>query len=109
MYVSTLRKFIQAMGGRLQIKAIFPEGRVQIDQFENVANLTTLPPSDQKMGAPSYASETRRMEHPFYGSSLAQNTNFPLSCSCRDEPPSLVAKRVAVICPNDEDCTLLPG
>ncbi len=37
MYVSTLRNFIQAMGGQLQVKAIFPEGEVQIDQFEAVA------------------------------------------------------------------------
>jgi DNA-binding XRE family transcriptional regulator len=37
MYVSTLRNFIQAMGGQLQVKAIFPEGEVQIDQFEKVA------------------------------------------------------------------------
>jgi DNA-binding XRE family transcriptional regulator len=37
MYVSTLRSFIQAMGGQLQIKAVFPEGEVQIEQFENVA------------------------------------------------------------------------
>ncbi len=36
MYVSTLRNFIQAMGGQLQVKAIFPEGEVQIDQFESV-------------------------------------------------------------------------
>jgi transcriptional regulator with XRE-family HTH domain len=36
MYVSTLRNFIQAMGGQLQVKAIFPEGEVEIDQFENV-------------------------------------------------------------------------
>lgn len=36
MYVSTLRSFIQAMGGRLQVKAIFPEGEVQIDQFESL-------------------------------------------------------------------------
>jgi DNA-binding XRE family transcriptional regulator len=36
MYVSTLRSFIQAMGGQLQIKAVFPEGEVQIDQFESV-------------------------------------------------------------------------
>lgn len=36
MYVSTLRNFIQAMGGQLQVKAIFPEGEVQIDQFEAV-------------------------------------------------------------------------
>ena len=37
MYVSTLRNFIQAMGGQLQVKAIFPEGEVQIEQFEPVA------------------------------------------------------------------------
>jgi DNA-binding XRE family transcriptional regulator len=37
MYVSTLRSFIQAMGGRLQIRAVFPEGEVEIDQFENMA------------------------------------------------------------------------
>jgi DNA-binding XRE family transcriptional regulator len=39
MYVSTLRNFIQAMGGQLQVKAIFPEGEVQIDQFETVPEI----------------------------------------------------------------------
>jgi DNA-binding XRE family transcriptional regulator len=38
MYVSTMRSFIQAMGGQLQIQAVFPEGVVQIEQFENVAD-----------------------------------------------------------------------
>jgi len=38
MYVSTLRSFIQAMGGQLQIKAIFPEGEVEIEQFKDVAD-----------------------------------------------------------------------
>jgi len=37
MYVSTLRKFIQAMGGQLQVKAVFPEGEIEIDQFESLA------------------------------------------------------------------------
>ena len=37
MYISTLRSFIQAMGGQLQIKAVFPEGEVEIEQFKNVA------------------------------------------------------------------------
>jgi transcriptional regulator with XRE-family HTH domain len=37
MYVSTLRSYIQAMGGQLQVKAIFPEGEVEIDQFETQA------------------------------------------------------------------------
>jgi DNA-binding XRE family transcriptional regulator len=37
MYISTLRNFIQAMGGQLQIKAVFPEGEVEIEQFKDVA------------------------------------------------------------------------
>jgi transcriptional regulator with XRE-family HTH domain len=41
MYVSTLRNFIQAMGGQLQVKAVFPEGEIQIDQFENLAEPST--------------------------------------------------------------------
>jgi len=45
MYVSTLRNFIQAMGGRLQVKAIFPEGEVEIDQFENLAEPREEAPS----------------------------------------------------------------
>ena len=37
MYVSTLRSYIKAMGGQLQVKAIFPDGEVEIDQFETLA------------------------------------------------------------------------
>jgi transcriptional regulator with XRE-family HTH domain len=37
MYVSTLRSFIRAMGGQLQIKAVFAEGEVEIEQFEDAA------------------------------------------------------------------------
>jgi transcriptional regulator with XRE-family HTH domain len=37
MYVSTLRSYIQAMGGQLQVKAVFPEGEVEIEQFETLA------------------------------------------------------------------------
>ena len=33
MYVSTLAKFIEAMGGKLEIRACFPEGSVRIRQF----------------------------------------------------------------------------
>ena len=33
MYVSTLRRFIQAMGGELDIIARFPEGQVKLSQF----------------------------------------------------------------------------
>ena len=34
MYVSTLRGFIRAMGGELEITARFPEGEVRISQFD---------------------------------------------------------------------------
>jgi DNA-binding Xre family transcriptional regulator len=37
MYVSTLRSFVQAMGGELEIRAVFPEGTVRIDQFATLA------------------------------------------------------------------------
>jgi transcriptional regulator with XRE-family HTH domain len=36
MYVSTLREFISAMGGELEITARFPDGVVRINQFEEV-------------------------------------------------------------------------
>jgi DNA-binding transcriptional regulator YiaG len=36
MYVSTLRSYIKAMGGDLEIKAVFPEGEVQIEQFQRL-------------------------------------------------------------------------
>ncbi|MDM7922249.1 MAG: helix-turn-helix transcriptional regulator [Pyrinomonadaceae bacterium] len=34
MHISTLRDFIAALGGRLEIIAAFPEGSYHIDQFE---------------------------------------------------------------------------
>jgi hypothetical protein len=37
MYVSTLNHFIQAMGGQLEIRAVFPEGTVRIAQFHGIA------------------------------------------------------------------------
>ena len=49
MYVSTLRNFIKAMGGDLEIVAKFPDGSVQISQFEDIASKaerSSLPSSD---------------------------------------------------------------
>lgn len=37
MYISTLRKIIEAMGGRLEIRAILPEGDVRITQFGDIS------------------------------------------------------------------------
>lgn len=34
LYVSTLRHFVEAMGGELRIMAHFPEGDIEISQFK---------------------------------------------------------------------------
>jgi transcriptional regulator with XRE-family HTH domain len=39
MYISTLRRYVEAMGGSLQIRAVFPEGEVQIIQFQDEASI----------------------------------------------------------------------
>jgi DNA-binding XRE family transcriptional regulator len=38
MYLSTLRNYIHAMGGVLQIQAVFPDGAVTIDRFGEYEN-----------------------------------------------------------------------
>lgn len=41
MYIGTLRRFIQAMGGELEIVARFPDRQIKIDQFsQNGGELT---------------------------------------------------------------------
>ena len=35
MYVSTLRRFVEAMGGQLVVSAHFPDGEVRIKQFRH--------------------------------------------------------------------------
>jgi len=36
MYISTLRNFIRAMGGNLEINAIFPDGTIRFNQFHSI-------------------------------------------------------------------------
>jgi transcriptional regulator with XRE-family HTH domain len=36
VYLSTLRSYIEAMGGRLEIRAVFPDAEVVITQFEDI-------------------------------------------------------------------------
>ncbi len=40
MYVSTLRRFVEAMGGELRIVAHFPQGNVEINQFKRESEPT---------------------------------------------------------------------
>jgi predicted XRE-type DNA-binding protein len=39
MYISTIRKYIEAMGGELEIIAKFPEGSIKVDNFESLETL----------------------------------------------------------------------
>jgi DNA-binding XRE family transcriptional regulator len=39
MYLSTLRSYVEAMGGNLDIRAVFPEGEVVLDQFGDVGEV----------------------------------------------------------------------
>jgi len=43
MYVSTLRRFLEAMGGELRIIAHFPQGDVAIKQFEGISTGKSVP------------------------------------------------------------------
>ena len=36
VYISTLRSYIEAMGGELEIIARFPEGSIKINQFHSI-------------------------------------------------------------------------
>lgn len=40
MYLSTLRGIIRAMGGELEIRAVFPDGDIRINQFEDIKEET---------------------------------------------------------------------
>lgn len=41
VYVSTLRRYIESLGGELDIIARFPEGSVRINQFEEIGKSET--------------------------------------------------------------------
>ena len=36
MYISTMRKYVEAMGGELEIIAKFPDGNVKVDNFKSL-------------------------------------------------------------------------
>jgi len=37
MYLSTLRSYVEAMGGSLEIRAVFPDGEVKIDLLNKLS------------------------------------------------------------------------
>lgn len=44
VYISTLRSYVEAMGGELEITAKFPQGTVKISQFETIEDKPAKPP-----------------------------------------------------------------
>jgi len=54
MFVSTLRNYVRAIGGDLQIRAVFPEGDVLIDQFSEL---------DRSENGSSHTSVTKGNDH----------------------------------------------
>ncbi len=54
MYLSTLRRFVAALGGELVVKALFPEGReIAIDQFSDTGAPLTGAAATRRRGARS--------------------------------------------------------
>lgn len=43
VYISTLRSYVEAMGGELEITAKFPQGAVKITQFETIEDKSAKP------------------------------------------------------------------
>ena len=41
LYVSTLQTVIKAMGGDLEIRAVFPDGTIRLDQFRHIERSAT--------------------------------------------------------------------
>ena len=52
MYLSTLRGFIEAMGGTLEIIAHFPDRSTRITQFEALDSSDPVPPAKSKKRKP---------------------------------------------------------
>jgi hypothetical protein len=48
MYISTLQTAIKAMGGDLEIRAVFPEGTVRIHQFGDIERPGRRPPKRRR-------------------------------------------------------------
>jgi transcriptional regulator with XRE-family HTH domain len=74
MFISTLRNYVRAIGGDLQIRAVFPDGDVLIDQFKDASQPESV------AGAPEAESGSGSNRVIADGS----EENFPVSSSGSD-------------------------
>lgn len=54
VFVSTLRRFVQAMGGELEITAVFPDHKVAISNFSGLATEASEPFGEDGSGVPPH-------------------------------------------------------
>jgi DNA-binding XRE family transcriptional regulator len=50
MYIKTLDRFVRAMGGRLLVRAVFPQGEVEISEPEAIGTEDTFISSHRRAG-----------------------------------------------------------
>lgn len=60
MYLSTLRSYVEAMGGELEIRARFPEGHFAIDQLQNLDTADGEPSGNGRVERDDSTPEDRR-------------------------------------------------
>jgi transcriptional regulator with XRE-family HTH domain len=64
MFVSTLRNYVRAIGGDLEIRAVFPEGDVLIDQFARSGAVIPARRAGETSASPPPASCPRQRRTP---------------------------------------------
>jgi transcriptional regulator with XRE-family HTH domain len=55
LYVSTLRRYVEAMGGQLEVRAVFPDATLTIDRFGQLAE----PPPEEAPAGPGGGTAKR--------------------------------------------------
>lgn len=85
VYVSTLRKYVEATGGSLEILAHFPSGTVRIDQFSG-AHSSVLPANASAEYSPTEASPGQSVKQAKSALRLRLSTAAPQGAT----PPSVI-------------------
>lgn len=64
MYLSTLRSYIEAMGGQLDIRAIFPEGEIVLERLTDIDQVREGEMTPSNEGIKAKAKESLRASVP---------------------------------------------
>lgn len=64
LYVSTLRSYVEAMGGELRLEAVFPDARVPIRSFASVAEPDEEPTPTPEAATTPHRRRSRTLAQP---------------------------------------------